>query len=176
LTSATDDWDELVLVGIVARTHGNKGEVIVNSHTDFPEARFQPGAVVQTQMGGARRALRVASARLHKGRPVLAIDGFSSISDAEALAGCELRVSPAVQHPLPDGVYYHSDLIGCEVVDAAGAPVGRVTKVEGEMGQSRLIVTGPRRVMTIPLAQAICQVDMATRRIVVTPPDGLLEL
>jgi hypothetical protein len=30
--------------------------------------------------------------------------------------------------------------------------------------------------MTIPLAQAICQVDMATRRIVVTPPDGLLEL
>jgi ribosomal 30S subunit maturation factor RimM len=41
------DWDDLILVGVVARTHGNKGHVIVNPHTDFLEERFRVGAAFQ---------------------------------------------------------------------------------------------------------------------------------
>ena len=37
-------WDDLVLVGRIARTHGHRGAVIVHPDTDFPEARFVPGA------------------------------------------------------------------------------------------------------------------------------------
>ena len=38
--------DDAILVGVVARSHGNRGEVILNSETDFPEERFQAGAHV----------------------------------------------------------------------------------------------------------------------------------
>ena len=44
------DWDEMVLVGVVARTHGNRGEVILNSETDFPELRFRVGARLRARL------------------------------------------------------------------------------------------------------------------------------
>ena len=43
----------MVLVGRVARTHGHRGQVIVNPATDFPEERFAPGAVLHTLRDGA---------------------------------------------------------------------------------------------------------------------------
>jgi 16S rRNA processing protein RimM len=171
------DWDALILVGIVARSHGNKGEVIVNSETDFPEERFHRGARLHTRLaGGGAHTLVVTSARMHQGRPVLALDGYESISDAEALAGCELRVPESEQAPLPPGVFYHHQLVGCEVFGEDGSLIGRVAKVEGGTGTSRLVVRGPRKEVQIPLADEICTVDVAAKRITVRPPEGLLEL
>ena len=37
-------WDEMAVVGRIARTHGIRGHVFVNSETDFPEERFEEGA------------------------------------------------------------------------------------------------------------------------------------
>jgi hypothetical protein len=48
--------------------------------------------------------------------------------------------------------------------------------VEGQTGQSRLVVNGARRQHEIPLADAICTVDLGGRRITIRPPDGLLDL
>jgi 16S rRNA processing protein RimM len=171
------DWDALILVGVVARSHGNKGEVIVNSETDFPEERFRPGGRLHTRLpGGEERLLVVTSSRMHQGRPVLALDGYGSISDAEGLAGCELRVPESEQAPLPPGLFYHHQLVGCEVVGEDGGAIGRVAKVEGGTGTSRLVVRGPRKELQIPLADEICTVDIARKRITVRPPEGLLEL
>ena len=47
-----DDWDDAILIGVVARTHGNRGEVIVNPETDFPEDRFHEGAQLMTRAQG----------------------------------------------------------------------------------------------------------------------------
>ena len=43
------NWNDAILVGVVARAHGNRGEVIVNAETDFPEKRFCEGAVLMTR-------------------------------------------------------------------------------------------------------------------------------
>ena len=56
-----------------------------------------------------------------------------------------------------------------------GSPVGRVVAVTGE-GQSRLVVDAPHRRFEIPLADEICTVHVPERRIVVRPPEGLLDL
>lgn len=175
---AGDEWDALVLVGTVARTQGRHGEVILNAATDFPEERFAAGAELRARRPGqAPERLTVATFRMHQGRPVLRFEGVATMNDAEALAGTELRVSPEAQHALPEGTYYHSALVGCEVVTEAGERVGRVTAVEGEARQSWLVVRGRRGEVLIPLVDAICpQVDVDGKRIVVRPPDGLLEL
>ena len=171
------DWDDLILVGIVARTHGNKGHVIVNPHTDFMDDRFRVGARFQVRMAdGSRRTVQVTAARIHQGRPVIGLEGVGNISDAERYQGAELRIRAEEQPALPPGHYYHHQLVGCEAVDPTGERIGRVVGVEGEMGQSRLIVAGERRRHEIPLAEEICTVDLAERRIVVRAPEGLLDL
>lgn len=175
--SPGDGWDDLILVGVVARTHGHKGHVIVNPHTDFVEERFHAGARFQVGLAdGTRAAMEVTAVRVHQGRPVIGLAGVESITDAERLRGAELKIGPDQQQRLPAGQYYHHQLVGCEVVAEDGARVGRVTGVEGEMGRSRLIVAGAGRRHEIPLAEDICTVDVDARRILVRPPDGLLEL
>jgi len=171
------DWDDLILVGVVARTHGNKGHVIVNPYTDFIEDRFRVGARFETMLAdGTRMVSELTAARVHQGRPVIGLAGVASIDEAERFTGAEFRIEAAEQQPLPEGQYYHHQLIGCQVVTDAGAPVGRVVAVEGGTGQSRLVVDGPQRRHEIPLAEEICSVDVAARRITVRPPQGLLEL
>lgn len=167
----------MVLVGVVARTHGNKGEVIINAETDFPELRFRPGAVLFARRGrGPVERIEVATARVHQGRPVIGVVGIASIGDAERLAGAELRIPESEQEPLPEGTYYHHQLVGCEVVTDAGEPLGRVVEVEGVGDATRLVVRGRRGEVLVPFADEICTVDIAARRIIVTPPEGLLEL
>jgi 16S rRNA processing protein RimM len=171
------NWDDAILVGVVARTHGNRGEVIVNPETDFPEERFRKGARLWTRRrGGEPTTLDVVTMRMHQGRPVILFSGIGSMNDAELLAGQELRTEEVDADLLPGGEFFHRDLVGCEVVTEAGEPVGRVTGVLDDSAQARLVVAGKRSELLIPLADAICTVDLAAKRITVRPPDGLLEL
>lgn len=166
---------ELVLVGRIARAHGNKGQVIVNPETDFPDERFKVGAVVLVGPEATPRAIR--EVRIHQGRPILALEGIGSMTEAEALAGAELQVPAGASTALPDGTFYHYDLIGCAVEDVSGRSIGSVTGVEGTAGASRLRVAADRGEVLVPLAEDICvRIDIAGRRIVVDPPEGLIEL
>ena len=62
---------DLVLVGRVARAHGNKGQVIVNPDTDFPDERFRVGAVLLVGEPATPRTIR--DMRVHQGRPIIAL-------------------------------------------------------------------------------------------------------
>lgn len=166
--------DELLLVGRVARPHGIRGQVIVNPETDFPEDRFRIGQVLL--VGPADRPVEreINEVRFHQGRPILALAGVQTMDDAEVLAGADLWVPQAALDPLPQGTYYRHDLIGCEVRDTLDRTIGRVTAVEGTLDRSYLVIDGD---VMLPLVDGIClQVDMAARRIVVDPPEGLIEL
>lgn len=172
------DWDDAVLIGVVARTHGNRGEVIVNSETDFPEDRFQRGVKLLTRRkDGSSATLEVATMRMHQGRPVILFKGIGSMDDAELLAGLELRVPESeLEHVLEQGEYYHRDLIGCEVVTENGESIGKVTAVEGDGHATRFVVQSRRGEVLIPFANEICTVDVPNKRITVRPPEGLLDV
>jgi 16S rRNA processing protein RimM len=173
-----DKWDEMALVGVIARAHGNRGQVIVHPETDFPEERFKVGSVVHIQNGATTEPLTVTAVRFHRGRPIIAIDGVDTMNAAEDLAGAELRVATEALQPLPPGAFYQHDLIGCSVETPDGMVIGNVTSVEGSGAGSRLVVQG--RVggeILIPLVEDICVgVHLGARKILVNPLDGLLEL
>ncbi|HSC25934.1 MAG TPA: ribosome maturation factor RimM [Vicinamibacterales bacterium] len=167
--------EEPLLVGRVARAHGNRGQVIVNPETDFVHDRFKVGRVLL--VGGHSVPRRIRDVRFHMDRPIVGLEGVETMSDAEALAGAELRIAAGDVEPLPPGTHYRHDLIGCEVHDTHGEMIGRVVGVEGPMERSRLVVKGSRGEVLIPLVAEICvQVDPAGGRIIVQPPEGLLEL
>jgi 16S rRNA processing protein RimM len=167
--------EELLLVGRIARSHGNKGQVIVNPETDFAEERFKAGATVL--VGSAATPRQIVSARFHQGRPVLGLDGIDTIDAADALAGEELKMPLSGMGTLPTGTYYRHDLIGCVVEDTDGRLIGEVANVEGPMEASRLVINAPHGEVLIPLVADICvDVDPAARRIRVAAPRGLIEL
>lgn len=167
----------MAVVGRIARAHGNRGHVIVNPETDFPVQRFRPGAALFIERGGAIEPLTIAAVRFQHDRPVLGIEGVETMDAAEALAGFELRVPADSLAELPEGVFYRHDLVGCRVELASGDRVGTVSGVEGTIGGSRLVVDGAHGEILIPLAADICTtIDVGERRIVIAPPEGLLEL
>ena len=170
-------WDEMAVVGRVARPHGLRGDVVVNPETDFVADRFRPGATVWTRTAGREEELTIASARVQNGRPVVSFEGLSSIEAVERLAGQELRVPEESLQPLEPGRYYEHQLVGCAVETAEGAAVGTVARVESGAGGSRLVVQGARGEILVPLAVDICvEIDVVGRRIRIRPPEGLLEL
>ena len=170
-------WTDMALVGRIARAHGIRGQVIVNPDTDFPEARFRPGAELFIERNGAIEPLVVTTVRFHRQRPVIGLEGIATMNDAEALAGRELRVPIERLAPLPAQTYYRHDLIGCAVETADGRHIGAVAGVEGTLGGSRLVVESAQGEILIPLVADICrEIDTAARRIVIAPPDGLLDL
>ena len=78
---------------------------------------------------------------------------------------------------LPEGAFYHFQLVGCEVVTSDGRAVGTVRAVEGEAGNHRLSVEGADGEVLVPLVAPICvSIDVEARRVVIDPPDGLLEV
>lgn len=169
--------DDLLLVGIIARPHGIKGNVIVNPQTDFVDERFKVGNLLLVGPAGLTEPKRIRESRIQQGRPVIAFDGIESMDDAEALAGLELWMPAAELGELPGNTYYRHDLIGCDVRDTHDAVVGRVSGVEGTLERSYLVVARKGGEVMIPMVDGILLgVDIAARRIVVNPPDGLLDL
>jgi len=171
------NWAAMALVGRIARAHGLRGQVILNLETDFPEERFQPGAELFIERKGRVEPLTITSVRFQRERPVVGLGGVDTVDAAEALAGHELRVPVERLAALPAGTYYRHDLIGCRVETTTGAAIGVVSDVEGTLAGSRLVVDRGGREVLIPLAAEICpEIDPAGKRIVIDPPEGLVDL
>src|SRR6516225_1477931 len=155
----------LLLVGRVARTHGNKGQVIVNPETDCAQDRFAVGNEVVVEQHGRSLARRITAVRFQDERPIVALDGVETMDDAEALAGAELKMPASALGPLPANTFYRHDLVGCEVKGSAGEVLGRVTGVQGPLEHSLLIVATGRGEMMVPMAVGIVvHVDPAAKR------------
>ncbi len=107
---------------------------------------------------------------------------MDSISAAETLKGFEIQVPLSERVALTTGQYFFSDLMGCAVWEqGAAAALGVVRDVqhtgEGKRGTPLLVVDTPSGEMLIPFAAEICtRIDLATRRIDVSLPEGLRDL
>ena len=170
-------WDDMVLVGRIARAHGLRGHVVINPETDFVDERFRVGSTLWMRGAGEERPLTVSSFRVQGGRPVVGFEGFLRVEDVEPLAGLELRVPEQELRRLEPGSFYHHQLVGCAVATTAGEAVGIVRRVDGAAGGGTLVVEGPRGEILVPFAEEICvEIDVGARRIRIDPPEGLLDL
>jgi 16S rRNA processing protein RimM len=156
---------------------GRRGEVLVEPHSDVPD-RFRAGLrLFALGKDEARRELQVEELWPHKNRLVLKFAGVDSISDAEALGGCELQVRRGERAQLEPGWTYVSDLVGCVVFDH-DREVGPVEDIRFGAGEAPLlIVKAGSKEYEIPYAEAYLQsVDLGQREIKMLLPEGMLEL
>jgi len=165
-----------VVVGRIGRPHGIRGEVTVEPRTDEPDERFAPGAVLQVD--GPVHELVVERTHWHSGRLLVVFVGVEDRNDAEALRGLLVHVDrDEDETPDDPDEFYDSTLTGCLVELADGSPVGEVTDVLHLPSQDMLVVSTPdEREILLPFISAfVPTVDIAARRIVIEPPDGLLD-
>lgn len=115
--------------------------------------------------------VRIESVRTHKSRLLIRIAGVEDPDAAAAYAGAILFAARAGV-PLQPGEYFDDDLVGCEVFGVNGTAYGSVERVE-HFPSSDMLVIGGRMV---PMVGAIvADIDLEHRRIVIDPPEGLLE-
>jgi 16S rRNA processing protein RimM len=113
---------------------------------------------------------------LSKGRIVLKFSGLDSIEQAEFLRDAEICVHEENVVELEDDEYYDWQLEGCDVNILSEGPLGKVSGVMRTGGTEILVVKGNEKDYLIPFAKAICvDVDVNAKRIVIDPPEGLLE-
>jgi 16S rRNA processing protein RimM len=166
-----------LVVGRIVRAHGIGGEVSVDVRTDSPERRFASGTRLDTDPA-ERGPLTVTRSRWHSGRLLVGFDEVSDRTTAEALRGTLLVVDSASSPPGDADEYWDHELAELAVVTVDGHAVGQVADVLHPPGSDLLVVRRPGgEEVLVPFVKAIVpEVDLAARRVVIDPPDGLLDL
>ena len=184
----SSDW---VLLAVLLRSQGRKGEILAESFTDFPESLTgREGLFIGAE--SAARACSITDVWLPKGknegRIVIAIDAVTTIDAATALSGLELIVRAVDRQPLEDDATYISDLIGSTLYDQ-GAIVGVILDLRFPAtadGRRRLEEAAPLLVVRsgqddddlfIPFVRDhIDRMDLTARELHMHLPAGLVEL
>jgi 16S rRNA processing protein RimM len=166
-----------VVLARIGKPHGLRGEVTVQLHTDDPESRFAVGKVLATEAApgsGVPRSLTIASTRVHRGIWLLSFEEIPDRTGAEGLRGTRLVLVDA--SPSDDEGYYEEDLVGLEVRDVHGQPIGTVSGLEIGTAQDRLVLTLTDGVTAyVPFVKRIVP-TVAEDHVVVDPPPGLFDL
>jgi 16S rRNA processing protein RimM len=161
----------------VVKTQGRRGEVALELHSGVPDRFVEGMRLWALGQDNTHRELQIEEIWPHKVGVVAKFAGIQSISEAEALVGCELQVPSTQRAQLEPGWDYISDLVGCAVVDA-GREIGKVKDIRFGGGQAPLLVVanGPAE-HEIPYAAAYLQdIDLARRQIRMVLPEGMLEV
>ncbi len=166
------------MIGEIVRPQGIRGALRVRPLTDRPE-RFErvTECVLWDASRDERQTRRVVTAHAQGQNVVMAVEGCESIEAAEDLVGRLVAVTEAEALPLGPGPFYPWQREGAKVVTEDGQEVGRVAGIEQSAGHDLWVVRGGEREHLIPaVPEIVVDVDVAAGRVVIRPPEGLLEL
>lgn len=160
-----------ICVGAIAGAFGVRGEVRLKSFCAQPEA-IVAYAPLWTRDGS--RSFTVRLTRGSGGALTARLSGVTTREEADALKGVELYADRDRLPNLPDDEFYHADLIGLEVLDTSGRPLGRVRAVHNHGAGDILEVTGTGGALLLPFTRAaVPTVDLTAGRIIADPPDEI---
>jgi 16S rRNA processing protein RimM len=169
---------ELVAIAKTVRTRGLRGELVADLLTDFPERFEGLEHVIGVAPDGERLPLELENHWFQENRVVVKFAGYDSVDEATPLVGYELTVPEDERVELEEGEYYDWELQGCTVEAVDGTAVGEVKDILRTGGVELLVIKGEKgREILVPLAEEICvDIDIKNRRVVIDPPEGLLEM
>ena len=169
--------NDRICVGAIAGAFGVQGEVRLKSFCAEPTAVADYGPLF-TEDGS--RSFKVKLTRPLAGGLGARLSGIATKEEADALKGVNLYADRDRLPKLPDDEYYYTDLIGLEVRDPGGAPLGKVVNVHNHGAGDILEISplpgtpGAKGPLLLPFTLAIVPlVDIAAGILVADPPEGL---
>ncbi|NLG45634.1 ribosome maturation factor RimM [Gordonia sp. (in: high G+C Gram-positive bacteria)] len=169
-----------LVIGRVVKTHGVRGEVVVDVRTDDPADRFAVGTVLRgraaANAGGGESEYRVTAARMHSGRLLLSLAEVRGRDEADKLRGTLFLIDAAdVDSGDDPDEFYDHELEGLPVTTVDGEAVGTVKEVLHLPGGEVLAVTAADgREVLIPFVREIVP-TVTLEGIEIDPPEGLIE-
>ena len=169
-----------LIVGRVVRPHGIRGEVLVDVRSDDPSQRFAAGTQLATDRGPL--TVEYGRGQTRSGRGVRLIVAFAEVAGrdaAEDLRGVPLYMeAEELPDPADPDEYLDHQLVGLVAEDEAGERIGEVIRIEHAPAADLLVLRRPAGgEALVPFVAAIVpEVDVAGGRLVLTPPEGLLDL
>ena len=172
--SPTAGEPAFLVIGKVRRPHGVSGEVLVEVYTDFPE-RLQPKRVVYA--GKDHIPLTITFQRSHHDGILLTFDGFATPESVGRFRNQILYLVADDAKKLPDGEYYHHELLGLTVMDETGESLGKVTEIiETGANDVYVVSNGTSHEILLPaIAEVILEVDLKAKLMKVHLLPGLVE-
>jgi len=171
-----------LVVGHLNKPHGTKGELFVWPLTDHPESVYAPGVFVYlADTEGEEPDPKLGSIRITAVRPfrngyLVCLQGVTDRNRAEELRGRYLVMPIEQLAPLAEGELFYHQLLGMEVVTKDGRRIGEIAEVYELRPAAMLEVRGPDGDVMIPyLSHIVVEVDAEAGRMVIDPPEGLLE-
>lgn len=162
-------------IGRVIKSHGIRGEVVVESTTDVPERRFAVGEVLTGRQTRKERTLTVKSVRPHKGRLLITFAEVPDRTEADSLRGMQFFAAPLEREKDSDE-YFDHELIGLKVLHE-GTEVGEVTGVMDTPNRKILEIDYAGREVLVPFVMDfVPDIDLGAGRLTITPPEGLLDV
>lgn len=167
---------DFVLIGVVARPHGVRGEVCINPISKV-EGRFNLLRTVFIDIDGDIKEFRVENVRFKGKQVILQLEGIETRTKAEGLKNAEVGVRYSEIAPLPEGTYYTFDLIGCSVVGSKSGLIGKVGDVLEMPANDVLVVETEKGEILIPLVGNIIKgIDIEQKMISIDEIEGLLDV
>lgn len=167
--------EDLFRVGVIANTHGIRGEVKVFPTTDDPK-RFEWLKEVLLDTGTEKIPLKINSVRFFKNLVIVKFKGIDNINDIEKYKGKDLYVTRENAIPLEEDEYYIADIIGAAVDTEDGESFG-VLKDVLETGANLVYVVEHegREVLLPAIADCVKEIDIEQKKVVVHIMTGLLD-
>jgi 16S rRNA processing protein RimM len=161
---------ELIQVAAIIAPHGIRGAVSAECLSDNPR-RFHAGAELFTPDG---RGLKLEAASRHKGRLLLKFSGVDDREQAEKLRRQALFVPQEQAPALPEGEYYHFQLLGLEVREG-GQRLGEISDILSYSANDVYVLLRDDGSQTLipALKSVILRVDVAAGYLDVALPEGL---
>ena len=166
----------LLVVARVGRAHGLKGEATVELRTDDPDSRLAVGAKLFTDPD--QGLVTIARARFHSGTMLLTFEGFEDRTQVERLRNTLLLAEVDIDAPGEDEDDFHDyQLIDARVELEDGTHVGVIREVLHLPAQDLLAIDreGMDELLIPFVRELVPVVDTKARRVVITPPVGMME-
>ncbi len=161
---------EFIAIGQILAPWGAKGKLKVKVLTDFPQ-RFTPTARVYIN----RQPMTIDSAEWHQGKAIIKLNQIDTIEAAQRLRGQHVEIHHSQLYPLPEGQYYHFQLIGLEVWTTRGELLGNITEILTAESNDNYVVSGAKGEILIPAIEDVVKsIDLDKRRMTIEPIEGLL--
>ena len=161
---------EPIAVGEVLGSHGLSGEVRARVLSGVPH-RFDAGQEIYI-LGIPYRIAK--SSRSRSNQVILQLHGLATYEAARALMGQSITVPPEAVPQLPDGEYFHFQLLGLRVLTQEGEDLGRLGDILVTGSNDVYVVSGPGGEVLVPaLAGVIMNVELDQGIMVVSLPEGL---
>ena len=169
--------EERVTIGKVLKPRGLRGEVKVLPLTDIPDRFEQLHTVVVSLAQGQEVTLEIERVNYYNGCVYLQFSARNSLEDVQELVGGLLQVDQSDVPELPEGIYYHFEILDSMVYTEENRQLGRVVDILETGSHDVYVVQGNDREYLIPATKEIVRhIDREQRTITIHPLEGLLDI